>query len=147
MIGVITNTVMSDPENHLIFKALNELSKDTNCFLFTNIVQSLPCPHKFAIMQQVEALSHKGILISTDIITSQILKNNLMAKKKYYYVWGPEWRNLSNFSPNQLGSIFYNDEVSLIARSVSHHSMLSGLFKEPEHVVYNWNVNEMRKIL
>ena len=147
MIGIITNDVSNNPESYLMFKALNEISNDTDCFLFTNIVYALPCPHRFAIMQQVEAMSHRGTLVSTDIINSQILKNNLMAEKKYYYVWGPEWRNLNNFSPNQMTSVFYNDEIELVARSKSHKDMLSKLFKPPKHVMYNWDANQLRELL
>ena len=135
------------PQDYILFRELNRLAEDQDCYLFANTVQALPMNHRFAIMQQVEALKHPGILIGTSMINAQVVANCLTAKEKYFYVWSPEWASLQEYSAQQLNKIFYNKEISLIARSNGHFKLLSKLFKEPAAVINNWNSKQIREEL
>ena len=147
MIGVVVDNVINNPQNYVLFRELNKLAQDEDCYLFTNTVQALPMNHNFAILQQVEALKHSGILIGTSMLNAQIVANCLTASKKYFYVWSPEWMNLQKFGSQQLRKMFYNDDVDLLARSTCHWNLLAKMFKEPNGIVYNWNAEQLRSVI
>lgn len=148
MIGIITESIDANFSHHyLLFETLNKLSESYDCYLFTNKVISLPTNNKFAILQQVEAMSHSGILIGTSIFNTQIVSKCLTATKKYFYIWHPEWMYFNNFYTKQLNNIFYNDEINLITRSNSHYKLIKNLFKQPIGTVYNWDTDELIKVL
>jgi len=147
MIGVVADNVVNNPQNYILFRELNKLAQDEDCYLFTNSVQSLPMNHNFAILQQVEALKHSGVLIATSMLNAQIVANCLTARDKYYYVWCPEWVNLQQFGSQQLKKIFYNNDVKLIARSTSHWNLLAKMFQEPHSIIYNWDAEQVRAAL
>lgn len=143
MIGIVVDNISSDVKNYVMFRELNKLSETHNCFVFTNQIAGLPMNNKFAILQQVEALSHSGVLIATNLMNAQIVRNSLTASKKYFYVYDLDWTKISQFHSKQLTNIFYNDEMELISRSKSHSDILTKLFKKPKSVVYNWNNKEL----
>jgi hypothetical protein len=147
MIGVIVDEIVNSPQHQTLFKTMNEWSETQDCYLFTSGVKQLPVENRFAIMQQLEALHHPGILISTSMLNTQILAHSLVATKKYYYVWHFEWMNLQQFGAQQLDKIFYHDEVELIARSMSHYNLLGQLFKPPKGIVYNWDRESLEKVV
>jgi len=147
MIGVIADDIVYSPQSYFLFKALNELSVSNDCYLFASSVQHLPMNNNFAIMQQLEALHHPGILISTSMMNTQILAHSLTASKKYYYMWSFEWCALKQFGANQLDHIFHNDEINIIARSNTHADKVAQLFKPTVGVAYNWNAKQIQKVL
>ncbi len=148
MIGIIADSIDAQySKDYLLFKALNTISETHDCYLFTNRVISLPMNNKFAILQQVEAMHHSGILIATSIFNAQIVSKSLMASKKYFYIWNPEWMFFNVFYTKQLNNIFHNNEMDLITRSDSHFNLIKKLFKEPLGTVYNWDINQLIKVL
>lgn len=147
MIGIIVDEIVGSPQNHFMFKTLNQLSETQDVYLFTSGVKHLPMENKFAIMQQVEALHHPGVLIGTSMLSSQVVANCLTATKKYYYPWHFEWMHLQQFGAQQIDKIFYHDEMELIARSTSHAKLYSQLFKQPAGIVYNWDRESLEKVI
>lgn len=147
MIGIIVNDIESTPFMHTLFRELNNLSKDHECYLFANQVKALPMYNNFCILQQIEALQHKGTLIATSLITSQVLANCLTCKDKYYYVYNLEWMNLGKFNSKQITSIFLNKEINLLARSESHSKVLNKNFKSPVGIVHNWNHKQIAEYI
>ena len=147
MIGVLADKIIGTPQYHFMFKALNELSKTQDVYLFVSEVKQLPRENKFAIMQQVEALHHPGVLIGTSMLNTQIVANCLTATRKFYYISHFEWMYLTKFGAHQLDNIFYNDEIELIAGSTSHANLLSKLFKPPAGIVYNWDKGSLEKVI
>lgn len=147
MIGVVVDNIINNAQTYLMFRTLNKLSKTHDCYMFTNTVQSMPLPNHFAILQQIEALSHRGILISTSVINTQIVLNSLTATQKYFYIWHPEWSQLKELGVRQLRNVLYNDDIDIIARSASHAKLLNKLFKQPKHIVYNWDYESIKRVV
>lgn len=147
MIGFIVNEVTNNSQNYLMFRSLNELAKTYDCYLFTDKVSSLPMKNNFAIMQQVESMSHRGILLSTSMITTQILNKNLTASRKYFYPQEIEWTHMQRFNAIQLKNIFYNKDIDLIAKSKSYSDLFTKLFKSPVGTIYNWNSYGIEEVL
>lgn len=147
MIGVIVDEVANNTNSYILFRELNKLSENYGCYLFCDEVKSLPIENKFAIMNQVEAMSHSGILFSTSILTTQVLVNNLTASKKFFYVHSLDWMHIKYFGFNQLKKVFCHDEIDLIAKSESHNDILSKLFKKPSHIIYDWDVQKITEVI
>lgn len=148
MIGIVVDTIEAEhSKDYLLFKTLNDLSENYDCYLFANNIKSLPMNNKFAILQQIEALNHSGILIATSIFNAQIVLKSLTATEKYFYIWNPEWMFFNTFFTKQINSIFYNKELNLITRSDGHFSLIQKLFKEPIATVYNWDKENFIKAL
>jgi len=147
MIGIIVDDIESTPFMHTLFRELNKLSKNNDCYLFANQVKTLPAHNDFCILQQIEALQHRGILISTSLVNTQILANCLTCTSKYYYVYDLDWMAMKNFNSRQLTNIFLNKEINLLARSESHSRVLSKSFKPPVGIVHNWNHKQIAEYI
>lgn len=147
MLGIIVDDLIKSPQYHFMYKALNKMAKHEDCYLFHDKMLYKPEKNKFAVMQQIEALHHRGTLLSTNLITSQIMASSLVARRKLFYVWNLEWLYISEFGANQLKKVFYNSEIELIARSQSHYDLLTTLFKEPIAIVENWNTEKLREVI
>lgn len=147
MIGIIVNDIESTPFMHTLFRELNNFSKEHECYLFANQVRSLPMHNNFCILQQIEALQHKGTLIATSLVTSQIVANCLTCENKYYYIYDFDWTALGNFNEKQITRILLNKEINLLARSESHYNVLRKNFKAPKGIVHNWNHKQIAEYI
>lgn len=147
MIGVLVDEVKNDVKSYIIFRELNKISEKNNCYLFTNSVKHIPIKPRFSIMSSIEALHHDGILIANSIITSQIAINSITATDKYFYMWDMDWMNIKGLKCAQLKNIYYNKEISLIARSYYHYDFAKKLFAEPKGIVHNWNAEKMMRLI
>ena len=141
MLGIVVSQIENNSYFYRLFNKLNSLSYNTDCYIFCDNIVSMPMKNKFAILQQLEALNHDGILIGTSIITSQIVINSLTATKKYYYLWYPEWTSLNNYNYQQLLSIYNNKELKLITRSQEHKSLVQKLFHVEPIIIDNWDID------
>ena len=90
------------------------------------------------MLQSVEALDYDGILVATDIFTSHILKNCLRAQKKYVYVWNVDW-NIQNRPANFIKDTYLVPETELIARSEDHAKLIGRVFRQPQHIIEEFN--------
>lgn len=141
-LGIIVDNIVNNSYYYSMFKNLNILSDmGMQCYVFANSTVELPIENRFAILQQIEAFHHSDILVATSLINAQAMRKNLMAKKKYYYVWYPEWTNLTSFYYTSLELLYMNDSIELISRSQSHAELLESLFKKPYMNIINWDYN------
>jgi hypothetical protein len=144
MLGVIKESVGSSDSDYFLIKSLNKLSKQNiNCYLFVDKIEYI-YEHDFAILPLVEAMSHKGTLISSSILTTQILDRNLTADKKYFYVESFEWMNVDNLYSSQLKNIYLNEDIELISPSKHYDFIISSLFKKPKMIMRNWEMQYER---
>ena len=107
----------------------------------------MPMHNKFTILQTIEAMSHQGTLVSTSLLTSQVVKNSLTAKKKLYYMTDIDWLRINNFSFDQMIGIFHDKEIEIVTRSKSHENIVSKMFKPPVGTVFNWRADEILKVI
>lgn len=144
MLGVIKESIESTESDYFLIKNLNKLSQQNiNCYLFVDKIEYI-YEHDFAILPLVEAMSHKGILISSSILTTQILDRNLTASKKYFYVQSFEWMSVDNLYASQLNSVYLNEDIELISPSKQYNFIISSLFKKPKTIMRNWEIEYER---
>lgn len=147
MIGILYDNIIRDSRTYHLFKNLNELAKKYSCYLFTNRIHQFPIEPNFPILQQIEAMSHGGILISTSILNTQILANVLTCKRKIFYMYNIELLTLDKFNTNQLTKIFYNDDIDLLIRDDGYREYCIKMFKEPlQDTLLNWDYRALEKI-
>ena len=147
MLGVIVDTIENNIHTDVMFRELNKISKTEQCFLFTNSTRSMPRKNKFTILQQVEALCHKGTLIATSLLNAQIAKKSLTATNKFIYMHDFDWMNFNAFYASQLQEIILDEEINILSRSNTHYDIMKKLFKEPKGIVYNWRADEILKVI
>ena len=147
MIGVIADLIDDDAFSYSLFRSLNKISKSVDCYLFPMNLQKAPIKNEFTILQPVNAFHHRGTLISTSLLNTQILANSLQASKKYCYFNDLDWKGLETFNTEQLSFITQSKEINLISRSKSHDKVISRMFKPTAGVVYNWDADQLLKVI
>ena len=55
--------------------------------------------------------------------------------------------NLESFNNEQISNIFFNEEINIISKSSSYAEILTKLFKPTIGTVYNWNPDELLKVI
>lgn len=146
-LGIIIESINNNSQDYLMIRCLNEIAKKYDCCVFTNEVKSFPIKPNFAILQLENAFNHKGILISTNILTTQILNNCMMTSNKYFYTQSLEWLNVSELKNASLHRIYCNDNINLIASSESYGKIITKLFKKPSHIIYLWDHEKIGELL
>lgn len=146
-LGIITESINNNSQDYLMIKCLNEIAKNYDCCVFTNDIKSFPLKPNFAVLQLENAFNHKGVLVSTNILTTQILNNCMMASKKYFYSQSLEWFNVNELKNASLHRIYYNDNIDLIAPSESYGQIMTKLFKKPSHIIYLWDNEKIGELL
>jgi len=147
MIGIVTEEIINNPKFYVMFRELNKLSDQMPVFVFSNGVRQLPIKNKFTILQQIEAMSHQGTLIATDILSSQVVAKSMTPKKKLLYLQDLEWTKLQNFQAQQVSNLFLNTQLEVVVRSEKHKEVVSKLFRPVDKVVYNWRASELLKVI
>lgn len=148
-IGVIVSSLEENVNSYNMVKCLNELSKTNRCclFLIENTNSKLIADANFSILQAESLFSFKGHLIATSLFNVQCCLNSLCAFKKYLYLNKLEWMNLESFNNEQISNIFFNEEMNIISKSSSYGEILTKLFKPTIGTVYNWNPDELLKVI
>ena len=147
MIGIVTDHISNNIKNYLMFRELNKLSKTQDCYLFTNSIESLPMKNEFCILQQVEAMSHTGTLISTSLLTTQIVQNALPAKKKVFYMWFPDWSDYDNVTTTQLTNILTDDKIEIITRGTQQSKLMKNMFNRDCDIICNWDSESLERLV
>jgi len=148
-LGFLMHQMLPNQKTNALSINLNEMVQkypDIDPILFFNDIGMCNIKNEFAVMQTIEALDYDGILIATDEISVNMFKACMRAKEKYFYVWDINWfynpRPISNIK-----SLYLNDDVKLIARSKSHFDIISRVFKKPEYIIQDFNVDEIKSII
>jgi hypothetical protein len=147
MLGIVTDKISNNSQNYFMFKCLNQLSKDMECSVFTNELESLPMQNEFGIFAQVYALEFSGDLMSTSVFNTQIVANSLMARNKYFYLQNIEWTEIGPFHINQIFRTLFNEEIKIITRGPTHRDVVNKLFQQTDLIVPEWDAEEIKRIV
>ena len=141
-IGILIDRPDRNQKFYTICKELNKLSeRGVDVILFYTDSGRILEPTKFAMMEMSYVFQYDGILVSTDVVTTEIMRNNFNAKKKLFYVWDLEW--LRAVRPFYINNNAYNSEIETIARSQSHYDILSRVWKKPSATIEEFNNEQL----
>lgn len=147
-LGILTKTLGTSQQGLLMAVNLNALlatRHDIEVTVFYEDYDRLPIEAKFALMQNRQAWGYKGILISTDVECTHLLSTLPGPCKKFFYSWNLEWL----YAPvefTQFTLAYQHDDIDLIARSHSHSALLTRLWKEPKHVIEDFDYEQLAAI-
>jgi hypothetical protein len=147
-LGFLIKTLGTSQQGLLMTSNLNALLSirhDLEVTVFYEDYDRFPIETKFALMQNRQAWGYKGILISTDIECTHLLATLPGPCKKFFYTWNLEWL----YEPMSLEycmRAYQDDDIDLIARSRSHSTLLTRLWKEPKHIIEDFDYDELAKI-
>ena len=146
-LGIAVNQIISEQKYICLINELNKLNKaDIDIILFYNDFGNNRIEADFPLMQSVEMLDYDGILIATDLLSANILHSCVRATKKYFYVWNIDWfKNKKSISFNK--NTYQNKEIDLICRSKDHYKLLTTVFKEPKHIIEEFNHEQIESIV
>jgi len=133
----------------LMARNLNKLVSDRgdiSPYVFYEDYDKLPETPWFPIMQNCYAWDFRGILISTSIKTTRIAQTIVGPSKRLFYVWNLEWLYTQK-SFQEFSQVYQDDNIDLIARSVSHAELLSKLWKTPAHILEDFDHEQLTKII
>lgn len=102
---------------------------------------------QFSIMQMHHAIGFEHPLISTNIYTTNILKECFSCSQKFFIVKEPEWAKMPNLIYAYLSSLYNNNEIELIAYNDNLFNLLKNLWKTPKKIINNWNENELISLI
>tara|TARA_R100000664_G_C2725921_1_gene117908 strand:+ start:624 stop:1085 length:462 start_codon:yes stop_codon:yes gene_type:complete len=149
MIGVLKSEINKSDQNVFLINSLNKLTKETttqNC-LFCNEVDPTLNPRIMTnVLPRIHMLYFKDILITDDLTEAQSLQNIPNAKRRFIYLYHLEWPYIEQLSFTHIKSILLNDDIGLIARSVTHAKLITQLFKKPEYIMPEWNYKTLIEI-
>lgn len=102
---------------------------------------------RFCQLQLQSVWDFEHTLISTNILTTQVLNNCSRAKRKLFYVKELEWLSLPELNYAQLVDIYQNPEIDLIANNEKDFDILTKLWKKPINTINNYNYKQLKETI
>ena len=148
MIGILKTEVNNTDRDFFAVKNLNQLvNTTTNACLFCNHINNeFQLPVLTNVLQRSHCYSFNGILITDDLIRAQDLIHTTYAKKRFLYLYHLDWPFITQLQFHHINSIFFNDNIELIARSVSHAKLIEDLFKKPKYIMKEWDYQTLMEL-
>ena len=122
MIGILSTDLRQIDCEHL--QEIGEVGVFTDCYIPPKNLDKLPV---FSISQ---SFNFAGILVSTNLQTTIMLKKNSATNQKVFYVSELEWLSMDSFTYRELFTCFHDPSIPLIT-TPELHDIVGGLFKQP----------------
>lgn len=146
-LGILISSPGNNQKFHSLSRELNLLKEtrpDIDAIVFYYDYGPIIGETNFAMMEMKHAYNYDGIIIATDGYTAPVLDKCLRPKELYFYIWNLDWKyNVTTFKANQ--NIYLNPKLNLIARSRSHHKLITQVWKEPTHIISEFNHEQIER--
>ena len=148
-LAILKNNIGMSQSSYFMIRSLNEMATmdQVGCCVMIGAWSIPPVKNLFGLLQQNEIFDFEGVGIATNIETAQKLISVPGPKKKYFYIWDIEWTKLKAVNYNQLSNIYCNSQLELIVRSEHHAKLIKDCFKEPCHIMEDWDIEVLRKLV
>jgi len=133
-IGIILDNVGVSQLAYYAIQQSNKIieSRDDSTVIVFYCNMAKPCTQPcFPIMQIAEAWGFEGILISTDLQSTQKMLVMPSAEKKIFYIWDLEWTRGQVNNYHAMAEIYQNEDLTLIARSEEHKKAIEDAWNRP----------------
>lgn len=144
-VGFIVDSLTScDFSLNLIYN-LNKLTYDLkhSVTVFTNKYEVPPANPLFSILNQVEAFSYEGVLISTSLDTTMTLMNCWTSKNRFFYIW--DFIYLEDYKKNR--DIYSSNKISYITRGSRHKELLLNIWNKNSTIINEFNYEQIRDLV
>ena len=149
MIGIVKTQLLPCDNDFFLIHSLNQLVKtNTSSYLFCDEVANSwqSSTIQATLLHRAHAFSFNGILITDDLIRCQDFHNIPSAKKRFLYLYHLNWPHIPSLQFKHIKHILLNDNIGLIARSLSHAQLIEKLFKKPNYIMQEWNYQTLIEI-
>ena len=140
-IGFLIESLKTSQLSREIIHCCNNLDSS---YLYTIHIDMIPTRCNFSIHPMEHAFDSQSIIVSTDRETTKFANKLFGVKKKFFYVYNLEW--LYDVKSLKENMEIYQSDVELIVRSQEHFDIIKKLWKEPKHIIENFNHEEFAKI-
>lgn len=141
-LAILVDTLGYSQKFRAITKALNQIDNSINATVFYCEPGPIPERINFPVMEIMYSYVFNGIVISTDIYTTQVMENILGTKEKYYYPWDLEYI-YQPYPINTLKNVFNN---KLIARNEERYNVLNSTWKKPELIIEEFDAKQLERL-
>ncbi len=132
--------------NYYLVKNSNE-QVEINKISFIGFYENLSPTYmktNFPLMQMYEIFNYDGVLISTDLNTTNKVINAFSPAKRIFYIWDLEWLRLPKKNFSYIKDVYRNKNIKLIARSQEHKKAIENSWnRKVEGVVENFNYEQL----
>lgn len=91
-----------------------------------------PCvAMQFGAMQIMEAWGYESPIVATTLNTAAKTLRFPTASQKFFYVWDLEWLRGESSSFEDLASVYRDERLKLVARSVDHKLAIESAWNRP----------------
>ncbi len=143
-IGICVKQLDSSQLSYVLISRINNLlleRPDLDIVLFYENMGS-PCMNTlFACMNISEIWNFNGLLISTNIETTELSIKCLSPERKIFYVWELEFLSNKNYLSNL--ETYRNKDISLVTCSNSYCSELENYCNRTAKVIEDFNLKEL----
>ena len=148
MIGILKTSLQNTDKDFFAIRSLNQLMQtSTNACLFCDYIDNdFKLQVDTNVLQRANMFKFNGILITDNLARSQDFVHSTYAKKRFLYLYHLEWPYIEQLSFTHIKSILLNDDIGLIARSVTHAKLITQLFKKPEYIMPELNYKTLIEI-
>ncbi len=128
---------------------LDEYGDNLDILVFYEGWGKLPMSPRFCSLMEREVWGLDGVVMSTDIKTTQRLIQCPGPTKKFFYVWNLEWLGLqqNGVDYSWLHDIYCNPAIELVARSNNHARLLEKIWKKPAFIMEDFDKTVLKEIL
>lgn len=148
-IAFLVKAVSMSQEGLLLINECNKLletNRNIDINIFYEDYDRVPIKPEFSMMQNRYAWGYNGILISTDLHTTEILEHFVGPSKKMFYVWNLEWLYSNNMF-SSYSHLYQSKNIDLIARSEHHSQIISKLWQTPKYIMEDYNHEQLTTII
>ncbi len=139
-VGFLLKDIGNNQLAYDLVTSINRMSKDKKhdytFTLFTENVETPSVNPKCPVMNAAEIWSYDGTVVATSMATAVKLIKSIGPKKKYLYVYAPEWFTQHKISQYEnTHQIYMNPELEIVARNQDYHTLFTSCFnREPAFI-------------
>jgi len=149
-LGIIVDTLSNYHFGIELTKNLNQLivnHPEIDVIVFRDDPSLLPTETpKFAIMHIKETWRYDGVLISTNMMTTEVLIKSPCTKHKFFYCWDLEWLYQERPTYSYLQNIYNNPNIPLIARNEEYSKTIQNIWRKPYCTIQEFNHEQLFKL-
>lgn len=144
-LGILIDKPGHSQKFRCLTEQLNKLDSSFNVVVFYTEPGIIPIQTKFSLMHVIHSLNFEGIMISTDLYTTQIMLNALRPTKRFFYVWDLEYM-YDGLSFAELQTLYNNDKVELISRNEYRDNIMQRTWKKSYTTMEDFNYERLQQL-
>ena len=149
-IGILVDNLGGNQIAYSLIRNVNEYLKDnidTDIIAFFDNLAAPCIDLNFASMQLSEAYGFDGIVISTNISTTEKMLRFPSPKRKLYYLYDLDWVLQENKSFEHLKTIYLNNNIELFSNGATYNNLIKKIWKEPVFILNDFDIKFLVKQL